>query len=395
MYDDLSARQRAVTLRLSGRSIPHICQALGRSQAWFHKWWRRYLDFGAEGLYDLTHANHHVALRIPPDLERAVLSIRRRLEAKTGPAARYRQIGASAILAELQALHVQPQPSLRTIDRVLQRNGITLPRLRRPRLLPRQVYPGPKAEQSNELHEVDLVGPIYLKGRSQRYYIWVGKDAFDGAVCLRLAYSRDMDEVLAFLGECWKTLGRPRQLQFDNAREIAGWGAGARYLSRVIRLCLYFGIVTIFIPPGEPQYNGSAENFNGWFQPRLLQRRFRWPGDLRNELAVLEETVNTQHVHSRLGGRTPAQHRRQQRLQKLPPRYVVPTEPLPLAAGRVIFIRRVSWQGFVSVLSQSYRVGKRHNGLYVKLILDTRHGHLTAYLDGRRLKRWPYQLLNE
>src|SRR5262249_33846689 len=299
------------------------------------------------------------------------------------------------ILAELQALHVHPLPSLRTVDRVLQRNGITLPRLRRPRLLPRQLYPAPKAEQSNDLHEVDLVGPIYLKGRSKRYYIWVCKDAFDGAVCLRLAYSRDMDEVLAFLAECWKTLGRPRQLQLDNAREIAGWGYGARYLSRVIRLCLYFNIVAIFIPFGEPQYNGSAENFNGWFQPRLLQRRFRGPGDLRRELAVLEETVNHQHVHARLSGRTPAQHRRRQRLQKLPPRYTVPLEPLPIAAGRVIFIRRVSWQGTVSVLSQSYRIGKRHNGLYVKLVLDTLHGHLTAYLDGRQIKRWPYRLLNK
>ena len=278
---------------------------------------------------------------------------------------------------------------------MLQPHGITLPRLRRPRLLPRQFYPAPKAEQSNELHEVDLVGPLYLKGRRQRYYIWVCKDAFDGAVCLRLAQSRHMDEVLTFLGECWKALGRPRQVQFDNAREIAAWGAGARSLSRVIRLCLYFGVVAIFIPLGEPQYNGSAENFNGWFQPHLLRRHFRWPGDLRRELAVLEEVVNTQHVHARLGGLTPAQHRRRQRLQKLPPRYVVPTEPLPLAAGRVVFIRRVGPKGFVEVLDQSYRVGQRHHGLYVRLVLDRRRGHLTASLDGRVVKRWPYQLLNK
>jgi transposase InsO family protein len=395
MNDDLSARQRAITLRLGGRSVPQICRALGRSEAWFHKWWRRYLDFGAGGLYDLTRAHRNVASRIPPELEHTILSIRRQLEAQTGPGARYRLIGASAILAQLQALHVQPLPSLRTIDRVLQRNGITLPRLRRPRLLPRQVYPAPQAEQSNELHEVDLVGPLYLKGRRRRYYIWVCKDAFDGAVCLRLATSRFMDEVLAFLGECWKALGRPRQIQFDNAREIAGWGPGARYLSRVIRLCLYFGLVAWFIPPGEPQYNGSAENFNGWFQPRLLQRRFHRPCDLRRELTVLEETVNTQHVHARLGGLTPAQYRRRQRLQKLPPRYVVPIQPLPIAAGRVIFIRRVGAQGCVKILSQSYRVGKRHHGLYVKLVLDTRHGHLTAYLNGRQVKRWPYRLLND
>jgi hypothetical protein len=67
---------------------------------------------------------------------------------------------------------------------------------------------------------------------------------------------------------------------------------------------------------------------------------------------------------------------------------------LPLAAGRVIFIRRVSVQGSVRVLSQSNRVGKRHRGLYVKLVLDTQRGYLTAYLDNHLIKRWPYKLLN-
>ena len=82
--------------------------------------------------------------------------------------------------------------------------------------------------------------------------IWVGKDAFDGAVCLHLAGSRRMDEV-----ECWKDLDRPAQVQLDNARELAGWGPAARTLSRVIRL----------------------------FQPRLFQRLFQRPTDLRQELA--------------------------------------------------------------------------------------------------------------
>ena len=58
MTDDLSARQRAIALRLGGRAVPDICRSLGRSEAWFHKWWRRYLEFGADGLYDLTRANH-------------------------------------------------------------------------------------------------------------------------------------------------------------------------------------------------------------------------------------------------------------------------------------------------------------------------------------------------
>ena len=223
---------------------------------------------------------------------------------------------------------------------------------------------------------------------------WVGKDAFDGAVCLRLAYSRRMDEVLWFLGECWKDLGLPEQVQLDNARELAGWGRSARTRSRVIRLCLRYGVSPVFIPEGEPQFNGSAENFNGWFQELLFQQHFKRPGNLRRELARLQEAVNTQHVHPRLGGKTPAQHRRGLRLQKLPASFVVPTGRLPLAEGCVLFIRRVSLAGTVTVLSQSFRVGKKYKGLYLRLVLDTGRGKLTAYLNGRVVKRWPYQLLN-
>ena len=395
MNDELAARQRAISLRLAGRPVKHICSALGRSEAWFHKWWGRYLQAGPEGLYDLTRAHHHVTQRIPPELESAILAIRRRLQAHATPATRYCLTGAAAILAELKALGIRPLPGARTIERVLQRNGLTAPRVRLAPLLPRQEYPGPQARASNELHEVDLVGPVYLKGSGHRYYIGVGKDAFDGAVCLRLAGSRRMDEVLGFLGECWKDLGLPEQVQFDNARELSGWGPAARTLSRVIRLCLRFGVSPVFIPKGEPQFNGGVENFNGWFQEPLFQRKFHRPGDLRRELARLQEAVNTQHVHPRLGGKTPAQHRRGLRLRKLPARFAVPTERQKLAAGRVTFIRRVSMAGTVSVLSQSYRVGKRHRGLYLRLVVDTGRGRLTAYLNGRVLKRWPYKLLND
>jgi putative transposase len=394
MSDELTARQRAISLRLAGRSVKQICSALGRGETWFHKWWHRYLQGGPEGLYDATRACGHVARRIPPDLERTILSVRRRLQARASPATRYSLIGAAAIRAELKALGIRPLPCERTIERVLQRNGLTAPRVRLAPLLPRQEYPGPQARASNQLHEVDLVGPIYLKGSGRRYYIWVGKDAFDGAVCLRLATSRRMDEVLWFLGECWKDLGLPEQVQLDNARELCGWGPAARTLSRVIRLCLRFGVGPVFIPEREPQFNGGVENFNGWFQPRLFDRRYTRPGDLRRELARLQEAVNTQHVHPRLGGLTPAQHRRKSRLRKLPSSFVVPTDRQPIAEGRVTFIRRVSPAGTVTVLSRTFRVGKRHRGLYLRLVIDTGRGWLTAYLNGRILKRWTYKLLN-
>jgi hypothetical protein len=61
----------------------------------------------------------------------------------------------------------------------------------------------------------------------------------------------------------------------------------------------------------------------------------------------------------------------------------------------VTFIRRVSVAGTVTVLSQTFRVGKKHRGLYLRLIVNTGRRSLTAYLNGRVLKRWPYQLWND
>jgi transposase InsO family protein len=395
MNDEFSDRHRAIQLRLAGQSVAQVCQALHRSPRWFHKWWMRYLEFGPDGLFDFSHTAHQVARRMPPELERTIVTIRRRLEARLHPGARYHLIGASAILAELQALHIRPLPSERTIERVLQQLGLTQPCVRLARWISRHDYPTPLAHTSNDLHQIDLVGPLYLKGKRQRYYILVCKDVFDGAVCLKLSRSRKMDAFLAFLGDCWKTLGRPAQVQFDNARELVGWGPAARYLSRVIRLCLRFGVEPIFIPPRRPQYQGSVENFNSWFQPQLLQRRYTQPGQLKRELQRLQDTVNTQHVHRRLGGLTPAQYRRRLKLQLLPAHFMIPTELLPIAAGRVTFIRLVTAYGQIHLLSQTFWIGKRLKGQYVKAVLDTTHGYLTVYVQGRIFKRWPYRFLTK
>jgi hypothetical protein len=275
-------------------------------------------------------------------------------------------------------LDIRPLPAARTIERVVRRHGLTAPRIRLAPRLPRRDDPGPQARASDQLHEVDPVGPVDLKGSRRRSSIGVGKDAFDGAVCLRRASARRMDEVLGSLGACGKDLGIPEQVPLDNARQSSGWGTAARSPSRVIRLCLRFGVAPVFIPAAEPPFQGGVENFNGWSQPRRFDRRYRRPGDLRRQLARRQEAAHAQHIHRRPGGRTPAQHRRGPRPRELPAGFVVPTDRQELAAGRVIFLRRVRPVGTVSVLSRSYRVGKRHRGLYLRLVIDTGRGTLTA-----------------
>src|SRR5262249_27087043 len=121
MHDELAARQRAISLRLAGRPVKHLCTALGRSETWFHKWGSRYLEAGPEGLYDRPRAHPPLTQRLPPELERAILSVRRRLQAHATPATRYSPIGAPAIRAELQALGSDPLPAERTIERARER----------------------------------------------------------------------------------------------------------------------------------------------------------------------------------------------------------------------------------------------------------------------------------
>lgn len=394
MNNELLDRQQAIKLRLAGRSVEEICRIVGRSPAWFHIWWRRYRALGPNGLFDLTRTTTQPR-RITPEVERSILNIRRRLTSQVHPGTRYSLIGAGSILAELQVLHIRPLPSLRTIERVLERNGITTPKVRLAPYLSRATYPKPQANTSNQLHEVDGVGPIYLKGNRQRYYIFVCKDVYDGAVCLRIYRSRKMEVILDFLGECWKSLGLPEQVQFDNAREVVGWGPAAKYLSRVLRLCLRFGVEPLLIPPGRPQRNGSVENFNGWFQPRLFQRHYAQLGALKRELQRLEETVNMQHVQPRLNGLTPVQYRRRTKLRKLPLNYLIPHDPLPIAAGRMTFFRQVTKHGNVHLLSQTFFVGKRLKDEYVKVLLDTKLAHLTVYRYGRIFKRFPYAFLKK
>lgn len=78
-------------------------------------------------------------------------------------------------------------------------------------------------------------------------------------------------------------------------------------------------------------------------------------------------TVDEQHVHSKLGRRTATQYRRCKRLRKLPANFTVYGRKLPVAVGKLAFIRLVSAQGTVNILEQSFKVGKRLTYIWRKL----------------------------
>jgi len=392
MHDELSTRQAAIRLRLAGESTDNICQTLQRSRRWFNKWWQRYIVNGPAGLYDLTRANHQVVNRTPPHIERAVISIRKRLANHSDSETRYGLVGAVQIRAELEQLGYRPLPCLRTIERIVARAGLTCPPLRVVQRVTRNAYPTPQVQDSNQVHQVDFVGPRYLAGDRTRYYFLVCKDVFDRAVYIEFVSNRCSNTVLAFLVHSWQRLGIPDKLQLDNGREFTGFGQNARRLSRVIRFCLRLGVEPVFIPQGKACYNGSIEQFNGWFQPRLLEQPFANSDEVHSELDLLMTTVNEHHVHAHLGNQTAAQYRRGKRLRKLPADCTLHQQKLPVAVGKVTFIRLVSIHGTVSILDQAFRIGKRLKFEYVKATIDTQRQILKVYHKGRIVKQLDYPL---
>jgi len=395
MHNELAARQNAIRRRLAGENVKSICHRLHRSEVWFHKWWQRDLERGPEGLYDLTRANHQVVNRTPPQIERAVISIRRRLAAHATPKTRSALVGAAQIRDELKSLGDSPLPALRTIEAIINRAHLSCPPLRLARRLTSSEYPGPVARDSNEVHQVDLVGPRDLQGDSTDYYFLICRDSFDGALYLELATHREMRTVINFLIRAWQSLGLPEQVQFDNGREFCGFGPAARWLSRLIRFCLRLGMEGVFIPKGRPQRNGAIENFNGWFQPLLLAQYLNGPGAVRRELRRLIGTTNEQQVRPQLGYKTTAQYRRGKRLRKLPAGFVLDLDHLPLTAGKVTFIRQVSAEGDIDILEQAFHLDKRLKFQYVKATIETQRQVLKVYHKGRLIKTFAYKLLKK
>ena len=392
MRDELSTRQAAIRLRLAGEKIDDICQTLNRTPQWFHKWWRRYLDTGPTGLYDMTRGSRQVSNRTPPHIERAVISIRKRLAKRATVETRYGLVGAEQIRSELEKLGYSPLPGLRTIERIVNHAGLTCPPLRLAKQISRTEYPGPQSQDSNQVHQVDFVGPRYLKGDRTRYYFLNCRDTFDQAVYMEFVSHHSTDTVLAFLVRAWQFLGIPEIVQFDNGREFCGWGKSAHALSRVIRLALRLGIEVFFIPEGMPCYNGSVEQFNGWFQPLLMERPYRRSADVRRQLTQLMTTVNEQHVHAHLGHQCSAAYRRGKQLRKLPADCQLHQEKLPVAVGKVSFVRLVKADGTVNLLSQQFQVGRRLKFQYIKATIYTKQQVLKIYHKGRLVKQFTYLL---
>lgn len=394
MSHELVLRQTAIRFKHMGRSVSWICHHLGRSREWFYKWWNRYQLEGGDGLRERSCAPKAKGSIWSNEIRQAILALRDQLMRRHGPRARYRLAGAPTIQHELACLGYDPLPSARTIERVLKAAGRTSPAFRpQPRAVSSD-YPAPRATRSNQIHQLDVIGPRYLKGSRRQWFFLVYRDSYDQAVYVEFQPKFKLETMLAFVVRAWQRLGLPETLQVDNS-DLFGLTSHPGSLSRFVRLALLVGVELTFIPEHEPWRNGSVEQFNGWLQARLFAIPLHSPTQVRHELVALLTTCFQEHLHPRLDFQTTAQVRRTLTVRTLPANFQRHLQPMPIAIGRVAFIRRVRPSGRITVLGLKFRVGKRFAHRYVTAKLYTRTMTLKVLYHGRLLKQFAFPFVGK
>lgn len=316
-------------------------------------------------------------------VEDLVLMLRRQLKERSALG----EYGARAIHSELVARKHAAVPSLRTIGRILERRGALDGgrRIRRNPPPPGWYLPEVAAGRA-ELDSFDIVEGLALQG-GRRIEVLNGVSLHGG---LPSAWPQPLvgakSTVVALL-QHWREFGLPAYAQFDNDTIFQGSHSGRDSLGRVIRVCLQLGVTPVFAPPREPGFQAAIENFNGRWQAKV------WSRFHHNSLAGLQ--AQSRRYISAYRQRAAA------RIDDAPKRRSFPSPWQPnLQAhpqGVVIFIRRTSEAGAVSLLGHTFEVDPLWPHRLVRCEIDLSNQTIRFHALRRRdpnhqplLRRTPY-----
>lgn len=380
-------RRWAVARVEAGDPVTTVAVALGRSRDWVYTWLTRARSGDPAWAQDRSHRPTHLARLTPPEIVEAVTLVRLSL---------YNQgllCGAQNIRWELEELNVTPLPSVRTINRILAREGLTHRRTGRytPKGTP---YPALLAGRPNQVHQLDYIGPCYLRG-PVRFWGLNTVDLATARCATEPVLSRAGQATVDALWATWQRLGVPEHVQADNEVVFYGSPAHPRGMGLLIRLCLGQGIEPWFIPLGEPWRNGVVEKFNDHYRSKFLAR-VDVPGAaaLRPAHLAFEQKHNSRYRYSKLGGQTPltALQRAGQPL-RFPTGEVAPRVPLRKPeTGCYHLVRFIRSDRRLDIFGEQFLLPPEAEYAYVVATVDVAQQRLRVMLGADLVAELPYQL---
>jgi putative transposase len=384
-------RQTAIRLWLKGLASQRILKIVGRSRAWLSKWIARYGPHGWQGLRSQSRKPHHSAQAYSSAVRRLIERAYRRVQKRP-----WGLRGLSAVRHELRITYrLRPLPSRSTIRRVLRAAGV----FKAPRPKPSEaLYPQPRPTASYTIQAMDWTERFL--GGGAKVYAFHTIDLTTRACVQTIRPDKTAQSVRTHLKKVWKTQGIPHGLQMDNDAAFYGSRRVPHHFGQIVRLCLYVGLEPIFIPVGEAKRNGDVEQLHGvWDKAVWQQVSFETVQAAQDFTPQFERWYRNEYEPPKLKGQTPGAFeagRRRYRLtealwQTLP-------NPLPLVAGRIHFLRRVSEAGAIEVLNEPWPGFKRLTGEYVWATLWTHRHLLEVYHRGsaerplKRIKIFRYEI---
>ena len=283
--------------------------------------------------------------------------------------------GAEAIHEALKGRRIEPLPSVRTINRILERRGVLdgQKRLRRPAPPPGWHLPE-VASKRRELDSFDVVEGLVIKDGPQ-VEVLNGISLHGGlAASWPVEASVTAKLVVESLIEHWRASGLPGYAQFDNDTIFQGTHAHPDVIGRVSRLCLSLGVVPVFVVPHEFGFQSMVENYNGTWQAKVWAR---FPhGSLSDLRGHSQRYVTALRRH------------RADRIESAPRRGAFPKcWHLNLQArprGRIIYLRRTSATGTVEVMGRSFEVDLHWLNRLVRVEVDLDEDKIRIYRLRRR-----------
>jgi len=382
--DEIEIRKQAISRYENGESPKAIYQSLGKSKRWFFKWLKRYKYDGENWSKDLSRKPHRTREKINKTMEQAIIDTRKKLESTL-----YAQIGALNIRWHLEKQGLKPPP-ISTINKVLKRGNLVRKRLK---YEPKGTdYPALKVNQSNFMHQFDVVGPRYLKTDGLFYSANI-IDAYDRRCCINPVRRQTKSDILASLIRCFLVLGIPVYLQMDNKLPMRGSNRYPHSFGLIIRLCLYLGIQPIFIPIGEPWRNGIIERFQDVFDKMFFRSQYFMNfSHLVCQAKGFEIFHDNNHRYSTLEGKTPVE-KRSGDIKYLTKDFKLPSK-LNIAPGYIHLIRFIRSNRILDIFGEKFSMPTQLEYEYVWVTINTGQESLSIYHDSKLVKKLDYPLPN-
>jgi transposase InsO family protein len=355
---------------MPGITVTALCAQMGISRNTFYKLRKRFAKEGPEGLAPRSRRPLSSPGKVSLAVEMRICRLRESPEVL--------DTGAEAIYYLLRRDGFSPLPSVRTIHRVLVRNGLVVAQ---PQKRPKASCRRFEYDAPNGCWQIDATEWRLRSGRK----VWI-MDVLDD-------HSRVMLAAVAVAGPtaaaAWRAFcraaagwGLPAKVLSDNGPCFTG-RPGSRGERGVFEANLAaLGITASHSSPNHPQTCGKLERAHQTLKKWLRRlRRARTLAELQAQLDRFCRYYNHHRPHRALAGATPAE-----RFAATPPDRPALTGLADPLATPVLVIgeRRVNSRGTLNIAGVSIAVGSRWTAHSLTAI---RYGQQVTILDGTRLVR--------